>query len=61
MSICVYLLLRENDENYYQTFSHDGITVHPEYSSIIHTNNSTAEDTGGSLIFDNSKERNKYV
>lgn len=68
MSIFVPLLFRKNEENYYQTFSHDGITVNSEYASVIHTNNtSIAGETEDNLVCYNCKEanknksRNKYV
>lgn len=67
MSVSVSLPLRKQDENYYQTFSHDGVTVNSEYASVMHTNNTTAVATGDNLVCYNCKEanknksRNKYV
>ncbi|CAC5385987.1 unnamed protein product [Mytilus coruscus] len=50
---------KENEDNYYQTFSHDGITDNPEYASVIHTNNTTARETGDNLVCYNGIEGNK--
>ncbi|CAC5385986.1 unnamed protein product [Mytilus coruscus] len=49
----------ENEENYYQTLSHDGITVNPEYASVIHTNNASVGEAGDNLVCNNGKEGNK--
>ncbi|CAC5386251.1 unnamed protein product [Mytilus coruscus] len=50
---------RENEENYYQTLSHDGITVNPEYASVIHTNNTSVGEAGDSFVRNYHKEGNK--
>ncbi|VDH92683.1 cell adhesion molecule 3, partial [Mytilus galloprovincialis] len=68
IGICVAVLKRycirpngkKQEENYYQTFSHDGITVNSEYSSVIHPNNtSAAGETGDNLVCYNCKKANK--
>ncbi|CAC5411561.1 unnamed protein product [Mytilus coruscus] len=49
----------KKDENYYQTFSHDGITVNSEYASVIHTNNTTAGETGDNLVVPIARKETK--
>ncbi|CAG2229255.1 unnamed protein product [Mytilus edulis] len=49
----------ETEETYYQTLSHDGITVNAEYTSVIHTNNTYVGEAKDDLVCSNGKERNE--
>ncbi|CAC5425223.1 unnamed protein product [Mytilus coruscus] len=50
---------KENEENYYQTLSHDVMTVNPEYASVIYTNNTSVGEAGDNVVCNNGKEGNK--
>ncbi|CAG2250952.1 unnamed protein product [Mytilus edulis] len=54
-----YLLFWENEENYYQTLSLDGITINAEYASVIHAPNRHVGESGDNLVCSNGKEGNE--
>ncbi|VDI84263.1 Hypothetical predicted protein [Mytilus galloprovincialis] len=56
---CIRSKKKENEENYYQTLSNDGITVNAEYTSVIHTNNTYVREAKNDLVCSNDKERNE--
>ncbi|CAG2232323.1 unnamed protein product [Mytilus edulis] len=56
---CIRPKKKETEETYYQTLSHDGITVNAEYTSVIHTNNTYVGEAKDDLVCSNGKERNE--